>query len=327
MSIRVCFCGGSGHSGSVVAALPKLPEVELRGFCRTYPEEAMKAISPLGLKEYSTLEEMLDAEKPDILVSDGMFSRHGADALTALRRGIAVFCEKPAVLTTDQYQELYDAATRPGAPLFWTMQTSRYMDCFYTAKLLADAGAIGQIRMMNSQKSYKLGKRPAFFSTRETYGGTIPWVSIHAIDWMLWICGKPCLSAAGFQSRLDNHNNGTMEMTAVSVLELADNVIADVHTDYYRPENAPTHGDDRLRIVGSAGVLEVRDSMVYLINDTHDGCQPMPLSHAPRLLFEDFVRTMQGESGGLITTKDCLYSTYVALKAQEAADQHRILSL
>ena len=62
MSIRVCFSGGSGHSGSVVAALPKLLEVELRGFCRTYPEEAMKAVSPLGLKEYSTLEEMLDQE-------------------------------------------------------------------------------------------------------------------------------------------------------------------------------------------------------------------------------------------------------------------------
>ena len=324
--IKVCFSGGSGHSGSVLASLPRLDDVVLSAFCRTYPEEKVKA-DPTSMTEYATIDEMLDAEKPDILVSDGIFSNHASDALAALRRGIAVYCEKPVALTLEDYQELYDILQAPNAPLFWAMQTSRYMDCFYTAKQLVEAGAIGDIRMMNSQKSYKLGKRAWFFANRETYGGTIPWVSIHAIDWMLWICGKKCLRASGVQNSAANGNNGTMEITALTMLELEDDIIAHVNTDYYRPANAPTHGDDRLRIAGTEGVLEVRDSQVYLINKDHDGQEPMPLSTPPRMLFEDFVHALKGGTDGLITPQDSLYSTYVALKAQEAADKHMFITL
>lgn len=322
--MKICFCGGSGHSGTVLAALPRLKDVQATAFCRTYPGERSAAASNLPLKEYSDLAQMLDTEHPDILVSDGMFSRHSTDAAEALSRGIAVFCEKPVALNMDQL-EILRSYIRPDGPLFWAMQTSRYMDCFYTAKQLTDQGVIGKIRMMNSQKSYKLGTRPAFFQDRSSYGGTIPWVSIHAIDWMLWIAGRRCQKISSFQSRLDNRNNGTMEMTALSIMELEDGILAHVNTDYYRPDSAPTHGDDRLRIVGTEGILEVRDSQVYLTDASHDGQTPLPLQSSPRLLFEDFVHTMRGGEGSLITPEDSLYSTFVALKAQEAADLGQIL--
>lgn len=323
--MKICFCGGSGHSGSVLASLPRLKDVQASAFCRTYPGER-SAANALPLKEYADLTQMLDVEHPDILVSDGMFNRHASDAAEALSRGIAVFCEKPVALDMEQF-EMLRSLIRPGGPLFWAMQTSRYMDCFYTAKQLTDQGIIGKIRMMNSQKSYKLGTRPAFFQDRSSYGGTIPWVSIHAIDWMLWIAGQNCQQISSFQSRLDNRGNGTMEMTALCMMQLEDGILAHVNTDYYRPDGAPTHGDDRLRIVGTEGILEVRDSQVYLTDADHDGQTPLPLQSPPRLLFEDFVHTMQGGTGSLITPQDSLYSTFVALKAQEAADLGRILTI
>lgn len=324
--MKICFCGGSGHSGSVVAALSRLKDVEPVAFCKTYPQERTQAIRDLSLREYSSLEEMLSREHPDILVSDGMFCRHAEDAIAALSAGIAVFCEKPVALSLQQLEALR-GYIRPDGPLFWAMQTSRYLDCFYTAKQWVDQGAIGRIRMMNSQKSYKLGTRPAFFSDRSLYGGTIPWVSIHAIDWMLWIAGRRCQRVASFQDSQENHGNGSMEMTALTIMELEDGITAHVNTDYYRPQQAPTHGDDRLRIVGTNGILEVRDSQVYLTDASHDGQTPLPLQSPPRLLFEDFVYTMRGAAGGLITPEDSLYSTYVALKAQEAADLGQVISL
>ena len=318
--MKVCFSGGSGHSGSVIAALSRLPQVELSGFCKSYDAEKMNAIRHLNLPEYPSLEIMLDTVHPDILVSDGMFCRHTPDAIAALERGIPVFCEKPVSISEEQYNALTNVLHAPNAPLFWAMQTSRYMDCFYTARCLVQEGAIGQIRMMNSQKSYQLGTRPAFFSHRDQYGGTIPWVSIHAIDWMLWICGKRCRRVFSSQSSLENRGNGSLEMTAITLMELEGDILAHVNTDYYRPQGAPSHGDDRLRIVGTTGILEVREDQVYLMNDQEDGRSPLPLRHFPRLLFEDFMHALNGGTDCLITPEDSLYSTYVALKAQEAAD-------
>ena len=144
--MKICFSGGSGHSGSVIAALSRLPGAEPAGYCKTYEEERMNAIRPLNLPEYPSLETMLEEVQPDILVSDGMFCRHTPDALVALRRGIPVFCEKPVSVSLDQFESLREALY-PEAPLFWAMQTSRYMDSFYTARLLVQEGAIGKIRI------------------------------------------------------------------------------------------------------------------------------------------------------------------------------------
>jgi len=41
------------------------------------------------------------------------------------------------------------------------------------------------------------------------------------------------------------------------LLRLANGGTATCHLDFLRPEAAPTHGDDGLRIAGSEGVLEV----------------------------------------------------------------------
>ena len=174
--------------------------------------------------------------------------------------------------------------------------------------------------MKNSQKSYPFGRRPEFYKQRETFGGIIPWVSIHAIDWMLWIADRKCLAVSGYQSRTANRGYGEMEVNAVSLMQLEDDIIADVHADFLRPAGAKTHGDDRLRIVGTEGILEVRDEQVYLLDADHDGTEPIVLTPPPRTLFEDFVHTIRGGSGGLITPESSLYSTYVALKCREAAD-------
>ncbi len=33
--IRICIAGNSGHAATVTRALPRLPQVEIAGWCRT----------------------------------------------------------------------------------------------------------------------------------------------------------------------------------------------------------------------------------------------------------------------------------------------------
>ena len=39
--VRVCIGGNSGHAATVTRALPRLPEVEIAGWCRAWPGEPM----------------------------------------------------------------------------------------------------------------------------------------------------------------------------------------------------------------------------------------------------------------------------------------------
>ncbi len=321
--MKIVFAGGSGHSDRVISTYKTIPGAEATAFCRTGRLENPKVSTSIpGIKEYADAIEMMVAEKPDILVSDGFFNTHAPIAAEALRRGIAVISDKPAATTFADYQMLAGCVHKPGAPLYWGFLTSRYQDCFYTVKKLVEEGAVGTVRMLNSQKSYTLGNRHEFYRHAETYGGTIPWISIHAIDWMAWVSGLKYTSAYSVQSSAYNRGHGDLEMTAISVFEMENGCTASVHSDYYRPDGSKIHGDDRLRVTGTDGILEVRGSQVYLLNAENDGEKPLPLLSPPRPLFPDFVHALQGRTGSLITPEDTLYATYVALKARESAETH-----
>ena len=47
-----------------------------------------------------------------------------------------------------------------------------------------------------------------------------------------------------------------MENTTATLFRLDNRGTAALRMDYLRPETAPTHGDDRLRLAGTRGVLE-----------------------------------------------------------------------
>ena len=89
--------------------------------------------------------------------------------------------------------------------------------------------------------------------------------------------------------------------------------MASVNLDYYRPQSAPTHDDDRIRLAGTEGVLEVRDGLVHLMNA--DGCVTLTPDKAPELL-EEFL-----DGVDLVSTDEIFYLARVALCARLSADR------
>ena len=333
---KVCFIGSCGHSGSAVLVICGNPsEYQVPAVCAGAPDVKMeRVVGPLlekgfpAPKEYTDYCEMLDMEKPDILVVDGYFCDHAKMSIAALERGIHVYCEKPAATTLedlDQLEEAYQKVKEKGVH-FAYMLTTRYDPWFYTAFQAVQQGAVGEIRMLNGQKSYKAGKRGPLYHQRETYGGTIPWVGIHALDWVLWFSGKKVKTVSAIQSSMANNGNGSMEATAICLFWLKDEVVAHINIDYLRPQNADTHGDDRIRIAGTKGVIEVRGGNVYLINGNAKGEQILSLQQPPKI-FQDFAESLDGKKPCLITAEQSLYFTRVCLTAQKAADCGQIIAM
>ncbi len=264
-----------------------------------------------------TVEEAL-ALKPDVLVVSTIFSRSAAIAAQALGAGISVFLEKPAATdfeALDRLERVWrEKSAEPDAPMLCGMFGIRYDPAFRTARRLVDRGVTGETRLMNGMKSYKLGTRPWFYADRATYGGLIPWVAIHAIDWILWLGGKKPLAVSAFQSSKCNGGNGDMEITSLMNLTLEDGVLASVTADMMRSPASPTHGDDRFRLVGTEGTLEVRQGRLWL-NDAEQ-----ELDEAGDI-FEDMLLALT-EGRPTDNTAEALFAaTRTALLARQSADE------
>ena len=48
-----------------------------------------------------------------------------------------------------------------------------------------------------------------------------------------------------------------MESITTSCFQMEDDILATITTDYYRPDNTHSHDDDRMRVVGTEGIVEV----------------------------------------------------------------------
>ena len=329
--IRVCIAGNSGHAATVTRALPRLPQVEICGWCRAWPGEPMTEVledfEKLGLTppEYPDYLTMIDALSPDVLVVDGLFCDHEEMTCQALARGIHVYCDKPLALTLTGLERVREAAQSSTA-LLWSMQTARFDPWFYTAKQLIDAGEIGEIRLLTAQKSYRLGQRAPFFRDRAQHGGLIPWVAIHGIDFIRYLYPHAAKTIFAHHSTMANQGYGDLEVTAQLMMTLENGVSAQVSADYLRPANAATHGDDRVRAAGTHGVIEVRGDAVYLINEHNDGSTPVPLQYPPAI-FEDFISTLEGHGSGLLDLAESLEDSRLALLARNAADSGCAISV
>ncbi len=317
---RVGIIGACGHYGTALNANTSLIGAASGG---REDDNARALADGRGIPYFEDWRALL--KRVDAVVVNTVFSDNAAIAAEALGRGVAVYCDKPAATTMEDLWKVEAAAKNSAAPYF-SMLTMRFDPWFYTAKRLCDAGAIGKSRLVTGQKSYRLGSRPAFYADRALYGGTIPWIGIHVIDLALWMTGLPCESVTGRHSCVGNGGNGTMEATATVNMTLAGGVEAQLHADYLRPANAPTHGDDRIRIAGDEGVIEVRGNRVYLINREHTGDEPMPLMPvAP--IFDHFLALIghpERRSDAIYHGIDAFDATRIALLARADADAHRI---
>ena len=326
--MKICIYGAQGHIHTILDHLEQADDTAVTAICCEPGEDIAwlrerLAQANQNVRAHGDYREMLACEKPDIVVTSSYPDKNAGAAQYALSQSIHVFCEKPAAITMGQFEGISGALQDSGAKLY-TMLTERFEPAFYTAYQAAADGLAGTVRLIDARKSYKLGIRPDYYKSRKTYAGTLSWVGIHAIDRIYRAAGKRFQTVFARSSSGFNRGNGDLEMSAVCCYEMEDGVLASFTCDYYRPAAAETHGDDRLRIVGTHGVIEVMGGEARYLHD--GGSETLPLLEPPRL-FEEFLRyTRTGESAHL-TTEDCMYTTYAALKTMESSDTGTIVRL
>ncbi|PCJ52255.1 MAG: oxidoreductase [Planctomycetota bacterium] len=327
--MKLCFIGNRGHNGYVLDGLKLLDDIEVVGITRSKNPDETKYLEEVvsDLKHspsiYDDFEKMLEECQPDIVSVCGPLEDHAKHCIACIKRDIHVISEKTIALTINELNEIKETYQRHPVKLI-AMMGLRFSSEFYTAKKLILKNKIGSIRLLNSQKSYRLGTRAEHFKQRNSSGGTIPWVGSHAIDLVYWLSGQEFKSVSAIHTTKENKSCKEMEMTALCQFSMTEDVFASVTMDYLRPQNANTHGDDRIRIMGTDGALEARDGKLFLINSEQNGESEIQLEHPPQM-FCDFVASIKGENDQpVINTMDTFKVTEASLIARDAADEHII---
>ena len=251
-----------------------------------------------------------------------------AEQLLALARlGVHVVTEKPLTTTLADLKRVREAWAKAKGRLTMLL-TMRHEAKYAAARKLVRDGVIGESLLATAQKSYRLESRPDWFRQKARLGGTIPYIGIHAVDLIRWVGGQDFTHVAAFQGAQGFRDvMGETESQASVLLRLANGGSATARLDYLRPSTAPTHGDDRLHLAGTEGVLDMQEANKNVSVVTR---QQKPYEVTPERvpnLFVAFMEAIRDGKPSPIPAEDCFYVTEVVLKAREAAETGKVLSL
>lgn len=311
--MKICFIGNYGHIIPAYNEMKKCEEAEFVGIATAseYEKKEELKLKEFGIKVFDSYQEMIEETKPDVVVVSSVFGLTGEIIKYCAQRKIDVFAEKPIAKNLTELEEV-ENAVRQNNIHFSAMFFLRFQPTFYHAQKMVRNGCIGTVKLITAQKSYKYGNRPEWYKNRELYTGTIPWVAIHAIDWIYFFVQKKFLSVNAL-------HEGNPEMTALCQFEMEDDVFASVNVDYLRPLASPSHGDDRIRVAGDKGVIEVFEDRFVLINE--NGVKEYRPSDAPCLAYDFLLKREE------LSMDDVFMLTRVSLLARESADKKQTINL
>ncbi len=169
-----------GHAESVSA----ISGLEMRAVCDISPERRELAARDVGVKTYSSADELLRDPDIGLVVVGTPPSVHADPVVAALRAGKHVVCEKPFAITVDEVDRMIDAAATHHQVL--TVYQSRRWDPDYLAMREAvRSGRIGELFYMESFIGGYSHPCDFWHSHEPISGGTIYDWGSHYFDWVL----------------------------------------------------------------------------------------------------------------------------------------------
>ncbi len=319
--IRVGVVGTEGHLAEILRPLAVLPDVEVVAYADVH-ESGRASLSKQKLlanaKAYSEPRRMMDAEKLDVV---GVVNDDGARAgvvIDVLSRGIHCVAEKPLAVERGDLQKIKKLAQGGKAKLAM-LTPLRYAPPFLAVRDVVASGEIGEVLLLGGQKSYKRGASSAWKNKKETYGSTMLWIGPHLVD-LFWFAGRRKMTEAFcWQANVQDPTIGIRENVVGAVFRLANGGVAEMRMDYLRPDSAPTHEDDRLRVAGTKGIVEY--SAATGVTVIAEGAPSRRIETLPpaRHLFAEFLDHVYNNKPSVQTLEEILHVSDVIQAAEDSS--------
>lgn len=324
--IRVGMLGLEGHISEILSPIKDLPNVEIAAIWEPDPKRLQSVTSKgkaKSAKQYSSPEEMLDREHLDVVSICGPNGDRAKWIVECAKRKVNVVAEKPLAINSEDLVTVKKAVSESGIHLSMLLPM-RFWPSFETIRKIVAEGQIGEVAQAAAQKSYKLGERSEWMRRKSSFGGTIPYIGIHMVDLIRSTTGRELTTVAAFQGIVGGADASDMENTATCIYKLDNGGAASIRLDYLRPETAGQHGDDRLRIAGTEGVIEYRDELGIQLITQKKGPQKIEIPPQTSWLFLDFLNNVYGGKPSGLTLKDIYRANEIVLATRKAAEQNQV---
>jgi predicted dehydrogenase len=328
-TIRIGIIGLEGHVSDITAAAKSIPNVRFTAVSDPNEKRLQAAVRNTvyqGATTYADWRKLLAAEKLDVVGVCGENATRAEILQACAERVPAIISEKPLALTFDELKAVRRAVDRHNAALTMLL-TMRFTPTYQAMRRIVQNGEIGEVVAMDAQKSYKLGDRPEWMKSRKAFGGTIPYIGVHMMDLMQFVSGRTFTEVAAFQSTVGPADLGEMENVASLSFKLDNRGIASLRMDYQRPETAPTHGDDRLRVVGTRGIVEFQEAQGLTLVTKDQPPQKVTDLPKTKPLSVEFIESIYGGAPHQLTRAEIFRISEQILKARAAAEERKIIRL
>jgi predicted dehydrogenase len=248
-----------------------------------------------------------------------------AAIISCAARKLNLIAEKPFAITRRELTSVIAAVekNRIHAGMLLPM---RFDPPYLAMKQVVDSGEIGEVGQIDAQKSYQLDRRPEWQKHARTYGSTILWIGIHMIDLMSFTSGRIFSQAASFQAHVGFPEAGDMQNVTATIFRLDNGGTATLRMDYLRPASVKGHGDDRLRLAGTRGIVEYQEETGVTVIGP-GGKRVLTTLPRQGSVFADFLLSTYLGAKAALTWQDIVRGNEWTMAAQEAAESGGVISV
>jgi predicted dehydrogenase len=252
---RVGFLGVGWIGRSRMQALLETGLVEPAGVADVDSELRTSAAADLQ-PAVATLDELLELDLAGLVIATPN-SLHAEQAIAALERGIAVFCQKPLGRDGEETRRVIEAA-RDADRLLGVDLSYRYTRA--TQAVHAGIAELGQVYALDLVFHNAYGPdKPWFTQPRLSGGGCLIDLGTHLVDLALWLTASQ--SATVEASTVRHHGrrlrDGEVEDFALAQLDLDGRVTARIACSWFLP--AGRDAVIEFTVYGTDGAAAVRN--------------------------------------------------------------------
>jgi predicted dehydrogenase len=328
--VTLGLIGYDGHPEEILRHLADFPDVELAavadaGSDRRAVESTLRNPFAARARRYADYAEMLNRERLDCVAICNHNGGRAAAIVACAERKLNLIAEKPFALNRRDLA-LAMAAVETHRVHAGMLLPMRFDPPYLAMKQIVDSGETGEIGQIDAQKSYQLDTRPDWQKHTATYGSTILWIGIHMIDLMSFTSGRSFTQAASLQGHVAFPELGDMQNVTATIFRLDNGGTATLRMDYLRPATVKGHGDDRLRLAGSKGIVEYQEETGVTVLSAA-GKRVLTGLPPQGSVFADFLRaTYLGEKPAL-SWQEIVHANQWTMAAQEASESGRVTAI
>lgn len=203
-----------------------------------------------GLKAYKSKEELLSDPQIDIILVASSNEMHKELSIEALKAGKHVLCEKPATMNSADLEEIIMTAEK-AKKIFTVNQNRRANKDFLLMKKHVEAGAIGDVYVIESRVEGSRGIPEGWRTIKSMGGGMMLDWGVHLIDQIMYMINEKVINVF---CKIYNINYKDVDDNLRLTMSFESGLTAHIEVS---TNNFITH--PRWYVLGDRGTLQIDD--------------------------------------------------------------------